>query len=303
MPIYGCLGRDYFSLGDFERAIEYHKEDMTKEVGDRAGQGRACGNLGHAYSALDDFQQAKDYYEHCLSIAKEVGDRVGEGHAYYCLGTSLLAEGCLNEALFHFKSSVETIVPDGALSLAPWAALSESLRIRTVPSLTCFKLIIDSPDDYHCKSGALLVGDPCLKKVTDKWNNPIYNELPFAKKEVEMIGEILNAQPLTGEVETKKQLLYCHRGEDVVSSEGVVGMARAFLFAGARSVLATLWAIDDEATQVFMKRFYQHLRNRESASTALQKAMKSLRDSDKFSAPKCWAPFVLIGDDVTIDFA
>ena len=89
----------------------------------------------------------------------------------------------------------------------------------------------------------------------------------------------------------------------MVSSEGVVGMARAFLFAGARSVLATLWAIDDEATQVFMKRFYQHLRNRESASTALQKAMKSLRDSDKFSAPKCWAPFVLIGDDVTIDFA
>ena len=82
---------------------------MTKEVGDRAGQGRACGNLSHAYSALDDFQRAKDYYEHCLSIAKEVGDRVGEGHAYYCLGTSLLAEGCLNEALFHFKSSVETI--------------------------------------------------------------------------------------------------------------------------------------------------------------------------------------------------
>ena len=99
------------------------------------------------------------------------------------------------------------VVPDGALSLAPWAALSESLRIRTVSSLTCFKLIIDSPDDYHCKSGALLVGDPCLKKVTDKWNNPIYNELPFAKKEVEMIGEILNAQPLTGEVATKKQVL------------------------------------------------------------------------------------------------
>ena len=35
---------------------------------------------------------------------------------------------------------------------------------------------------------------------------------------------------------------------------------------------------------------------------ALQKAMKCLRDSDKFSAAKYWAPFVLIGDDVTIEF-
>ena len=253
------------------------------------------------------------------------------------------------------------VVPDGALSLAPWAALSESLRIRTVPSLTSLKFIIDSPDEYHCKSGALLVGDPCLKKVTNKGGHPIYDQLKYAKKEVEMIGEILKCQPLTGEAATKKEVLRrinsvalvhiaahgsketgeialapdpcweskipeeeyflrmsdiqavklrarlvvlscCHSGQGEVSSEGVVGIARAFLFAGARSVVATLWAIDDEATLEFMKSFYQHLRGGESASSALQRAMKCLRDSDKYSAPKYWAPFVLIGDDVTIEF-
>ena len=94
----------------------------------------------------------------------------------------------------------------------------------------------------------------------------------------------------------------CHSGQGEVSSEGVVGIARAFLFAGARSVVASLWAIDDEATMEFMKSFYQHLRGGESTSTALQRAMKYLRDSDNFSAPKYWAPFVLIGDDVTIEF-
>ena len=99
------------------------------------------------------------------------------------------------------------VVPDGALSIAPWAALSESLRIRTVPSLTSLKLIIDSPDEYHCKSGALLVGDPCLKKVTNKGGHPIYDQLKYAKKEVEMIGEILKCQPLTGEAATKKEVL------------------------------------------------------------------------------------------------
>ena len=94
----------------------------------------------------------------------------------------------------------------------------------------------------------------------------------------------------------------CHSGRGQVKSEGVVDMTRAFLRAGARSVLVSLWAIDDEATMEFMKRFYQHLRGGESASVALHQAMKSLRESDKFFAPKYWAPFVLIGDDVTFEF-
>ena len=254
------------------------------------------------------------------------------------------------------------VVPDGALSLAPWAALRESLRIRTVPSLTILKFITDSPCEYHSKSGALLVGNPCLETVTNKWGNPIYEQLEYAKREVEMIGEILESQPLTGEDATKEAVLQkiasvalvhiathgrketgeivlapnprreskppteedyilkmsdiqavklrarlvvlscCHSGQGPVSSEGVVGMARAFLFAGARSVLATLWAIDDEATMIFMKSFYQQLGNGESASVSLQRAMKCLRDSRDYSAPKYWAPFVLIGDDVRIDF-
>ena len=253
------------------------------------------------------------------------------------------------------------VVPDGALSKAPWAALSETLRIRTVPSLTSLKVITDSPSEYHSKSGALLVGDPCLKKITDKWGNPIYKQLEYAKMEVEMIGGILKSQPLTGEDATKEAVLQriksvslvhiaahgrpetgeivlapdprwesdtpkeedcimkmsdiqavklrarlvvlscCHSGQGEVSSEGVVGMARAFLFAGARSVLATLWAIDDEATMMFMKSFYQQLGSGESASVALQRAMKCLRDSHDYSAPKYWAPFVLMGDDVKIE--
>ena len=253
------------------------------------------------------------------------------------------------------------VVPDGALSKAPWAALSETLRIRTVPSLTSLKVITDSPIEYHSKSGALLVGDPCLKKITDKRGNPIYDPLKYARMEVEMIGEILKSQTLTGEDATKEAVLQriasvalvhiaahgrketgeivlapdprwgsktpteedyilkmsdiqavklrarlvvlscCHSGQGEVSSEGVVGMARAFLFAGARSVLSTLWAIDDEATMIFMKSFYQQLASGESASVALQRATKCLRDSHDYSAPKYWAPFVLMGDDVKIE--
>ena len=94
----------------------------------------------------------------------------------------------------------------------------------------------------------------------------------------------------------------CHSGRGEVKSEGVVGIARAFLAAGARSVLVSLWAISDEATMEFMKSFYQHLKYGESTSVALHQAMKALRNSEKFCVVKNWAPFVLIGDDVRLEF-
>ena len=53
---------------------------------------------------------------------------------------------------------------------------------------------------------------------------------------------------------------------------------------------------------VFMENFYQHLSERKSASVALHQAMKSVRVSEEFSAVKYWAPFVLIGDDVRLEF-
>ena len=92
----------------------------------------------------------------------------------------------------------------------------------------------------------------------------------------------------------------CHSGQGKVTAEGVVGIARAFLGAGARSVLVSLWAIDDKATMEFMIRFYKNLRSGYSASLSLDRAMKSLRVTEKFGAVKYWAPFVLIGDDVKL---
>ncbi|XP_044180415.1 tetratricopeptide repeat protein 28-like, partial [Acropora millepora] len=95
----------------------------------------------------------------------------------------------------------------------------------------------------------------------------------------------------------------CHSGRGkILKGEGVVGIARAFLAGGARSVLVSLWAIDDEATMVFMKRFYQHLKEGKSASAAVQQSMKFLRESEQFSEMKYWAPFQLVGDDVKIEF-
>ena len=93
----------------------------------------------------------------------------------------------------------------------------------------------------------------------------------------------------------------CHSAQGHVKAEGVVGIARAFLGAGARSVLVALWAIPDEATKKLMSRFYQHLVRGESASESLHQAMKWMKNNG-YPDIRDWAPFMLIGDNVTFDF-
>ena len=93
----------------------------------------------------------------------------------------------------------------------------------------------------------------------------------------------------------------CHSAQGQVKAEGVIGIARAFIGSGARSVLVALWAIPDEATKKLMGRFYEHLVRGESASESLHQAMKWMRNNG-YPDVRDWAPFMLIGDNVTFDF-
>ena len=108
-----------------------------------------------------------------------------------------------------------TIVPEGPLCLALYAAflneklkyLSESIKIRILPSLTTLKLIANFPQDYHRSSGVLLVGDPCVKEITNEQGEVILSPLPYAREEVNVIGEMLGAVPLTRNKATKAEVL------------------------------------------------------------------------------------------------
>ena len=92
----------------------------------------------------------------------------------------------------------------------------------------------------------------------------------------------------------------CHSGCGEIKVEGVIGIARAFLGSGARSVLVARWALDDESTEQFMKCFYEHLFRGESASESLHEVRKWMRGNPKYSEVMKWAPFMLIGDNVTL---
>lgn len=82
-----------------------------------------------------------------------------------------------------------------------------------------------------------------------------------------------------------------------VEGEGVMGLSRGFLYAGSRSVVASLWKVDDEATAQLMKTFYASLlRDGLPPSAALRKAKQSLQAQARWRSPYFWAAFVLDGE-------
>lgn len=93
----------------------------------------------------------------------------------------------------------------------------------------------------------------------------------------------------------------CESGAGSISrGEGVVGLSRAFIAAGARGVVASLWAVSDVSTAELMERFYDVLfSGKTPACEALRKARASLLDDPKFSHPFYWSPFIVIGTERT----
>ena len=82
-----------------------------------------------------------------------------------------------------------------------------------------------------------------------------------------------------------------------VRGEGLVGLSRGFIYAGASSVVATLWKVDDRATTQLMTQFYKGLFEEGlTASAALRKAKLSMWQQPRYRAPFFWAAFQLQGE-------
>jgi CHAT domain-containing protein len=79
----------------------------------------------------------------------------------------------------------------------------------------------------------------------------------------------------------------------VADSDDVLGLMRGFLYAGARSLLMSLWAVSDESTVMLMNQFYTEWQNGATKAKALQKAMQTVRRT--YPSPFYWAPFILVG--------
>jgi CHAT domain-containing protein len=110
-------------------------------------------------------------------------------------------------------------------------------------------------------------------------------------------------------------LAACETGQGRASVDGVIGLGRAFLEAGARAVILSLWKVEDAATAVLSAHFYSALfdmHKPRNAAEALRVAMLTTRadleagqilghDSQQLTAhPANWAPFIILGDSLSI---
>ena len=363
-------------------------QDVRKCVPDRKWIGSAG---DHTFFLFEDLrpQQCEDrslsllFESDLLNPPVELGSRIACRHLEEEEKEETEREQCRERSILQLwyknfvapvadqlQGSTEiVIVPDRSLYRVPFGALidengkylSDTFRIRYVPSLTVLKLIQDSPANYHSQAGALVVGDPDVGTVMFQGVSNQFPRLPWAKIEAEMIGALLHVQPLTEKQATKKAVLKkmksaslihiaahgdanrgdialapdrhvtrppqeehflltmadvskvqlraklvvlscCHSGRGHIKAEGIVGIARAFLASGARSVLVSMWAVDDDATMQLMKWFYESLVCGKSASKSLHEAMKLMRENPKYSEVRQWAPFMLVGDDVSFHF-
>ena len=91
----------------------------------------------------------------------------------------------------------------------------------------------------------------------------------------------------------------CDTGRgDVEPGQGVYGLHRAFITAGAETVVMSLWKVNDETTRVLMEAYYRNLLAGQGRAAALREAMRTLRQTQPH--PHYWAPFIVLGQDAPL---
>ncbi|XP_064402633.1 uncharacterized protein LOC135348378 [Halichondria panicea] len=207
-----------------------------------------------------------------------------------------------------------------------------------------------------------IVGNPIIPKFYLNGEVWSLGKLPYARREAQWVGHILNTPPILDEQATKSAVVMrfmrakvihiathgssvsgflafasltstrqgegvdssgvllhpeeveklsispalvvlssCDSSRGTVKADGVQGMARAFLLAGAQAVLTALWRVPDESAAVFMRFFYRFLENGFESSLSLQKAILSLRCFSKYSQYIHWSGYQLTGRSIRLD--
>ncbi|XP_023234019.1 G-protein-signaling modulator 2-like [Centruroides sculpturatus] len=133
--IYSQLGNAYFYLGDYAKAMEYHKCDLTvaRAIGDELGEAKASGNLGNTLKVMEKYDEAIVCCQRHLDISRELNDKIGEGRALYNLGNVYHAKGkhiartghqdpgefpeevksCLHEAVKYYEENLKLMIELG----------------------------------------------------------------------------------------------------------------------------------------------------------------------------------------------
>ena len=88
----------------------------------------------------------------------------------------------------------------------------------------------------------------------------------------------------------------CNTGRGKLTGDGVIGLSRSLISAGASSIIVSLWSVDDNSTNFLMSEFYQQIQQKPDKAQALRQAM--LTTMKQYPEPKYWAAFTLMGESL-----
>ncbi len=105
----GTVANVHYRLAEVEKATGYYEQALviSREIGDRRGEGNRLGNLGLAYADLGEVGKAIDYYEQALVISREIGDRRGESNHLGNLGLAYANLGEVEKAIGYHEQALD----------------------------------------------------------------------------------------------------------------------------------------------------------------------------------------------------
>ncbi len=137
--------------------------------------------------------------------------------------------------------------------------------------------------------------------------DPAYSKMIFSGPSVGSDDGLLNTYEVYSVPVNAMMVVLssCNTGVGkLINGEGILSLARGFLYAGSRSVVMSMWAVEDKSASAVVRSFYKNLRSGQTKSSALRSArLRFLRTADQGrSHPYFWSALVIFGDDTPLWF-
>ncbi len=201
--------------------------------------------------------------------------------------------------------SIQHLLPQARLFLGPEATKERLLQLPT-PGILHLATHGFFLEDAPAPTGSRAVGH--FGALGDKLLAPALQE-PMLRSGLALAGArarpdatLVTALELTGLDLWGTQLVVlsaCDTGRgEVQPGQGVYGLRRSLVVAGAETVVMSLWKVNDDSTRRLMESYYRNLLAGQGRASALREAMRSLRESRPH--PHHWAPFIALGSDAPL---
>jgi CHAT domain-containing protein/tetratricopeptide (TPR) repeat protein len=242
-----------------------------------------------------------------LNLLQDTNNRVENGDRM-----ELLAVG---NAIFDAKAEPGSDKSAGLSVGAQQLLAARALRLAPLPGTK--DEILEIANLFPADRRKVLTGKECTEEAVKRESLRRFRRLHFATHNlIDENSPLRSAMVLTPGDEAQEDGLLevseiasleldcdlvvvsaCKTGRgQLLSGEGILGLSRAFLYAGARSVVVSLWNISDMSTAQLMKSFYQNQTAGQSNAAALRAAkLQLLRSSKGVRHPYYWSSFVLVG--------